>query len=1107
MRIARVVLFLHFVGAIAHAAPQRASRVAPANRRSPVPTEPAAVVQTAPTKTVGRSPAPLNFDRLTYGDGLPNSHVTAVVQDQRGFIWLGTQDGLVRYDGTRMRVYRPSDTDTTTVSAGYITTLALTGDGKLWVGTAEHGVNLYDLATDRFTRYSLDTGQSTSGVSAIARDAKDRMWFALTRGGLTRFDPATNTFVEYAKPPLDVTVTAIDHDAQNNLWLATAASGLIRWNPDTGDSEIFKSDDTTTAFPVSPLTSVLASSTGTIWVGSDGEGLLSIEPATRKLTTHRANVEDPASLSDDHVTVLFEDKAKGLWVGTKNGLNHQQPNGGFVQYMHDPNDPASLAFPRVESLFQDAGGVMWVGGFTVGACKFEMSRAKFGRYRTRTHPVNSFYEDDDGTLWVGTYHGGLYKYEFGKQRATLYQTLPHATLPPVLLESAWIAALARDAKGTLWMALQGQGLIAFDTNQETWTQYMPDPDNPNSIPVDTIWDIEKRPDGTLWLASWGGGLVELDPATSTFTPLTTEDNVGLTSNHLYSLYPDPKEKNILWIGTAEGGLVRFDTATTKATSYRKKADDPTSLRSDDILSIHREGDVLWLGTYGGGLNRLDLATGKVKAYTTSSSQLTNDVVFGILPDGEGRLWLSTNGGGLVRFDPNGEVFLRFLAADGVQGNEFAQGAFMRSKSGKLFFGGVDGFNAFMPRDISLDSYAPPVVLTGLKMFREEAKLERPIWTVDQLQVSYSDSFEVQFAALSFAAPDQNRFAYKLEGFDDDFVETDRPFATYTKLDGGSYKLRVRAANRHGVWHETGVTVRLKVTPPFWRTWPAYIVYIALILGVVLLIAYLQRQRVRRVMREGRLAVVERDLALTGAVQTGFLPEYNEIPDGPVQLFGFYRGADACSGDWWWHETLGDRHIILVGDVTGHGPGPAMVTAAVASAFRTLVAAGFGDLRQALEVLHSNVLAVAKGKYTMTMAALELDEATGQWHLLSAGAPPMISLSREGKHRVLFCAGTPLGSEGTFEPGELTGQLQPNERVLLYTDGIPEITMPSGQTLGMRRFAQLYERTRPQGLRDAAATIVQHADESNRGKPQDDDWTFTIVEWAGADASAGERAAG
>jgi serine phosphatase RsbU (regulator of sigma subunit)/sugar lactone lactonase YvrE len=671
---------------------------------------------------------------------------------------------------------------------------------------------------------------------------------------------------------------------------------------------------------------------------------------------------------------------------------------------------------------------------------------------------------------------------------------------PVSLESVWISTLHRDRRGTLWMGIHRNGLVAFDPKTESYRRYVPDPEKPNSIPIDIIFDIWEDERGMLWLATWGSGLLRFDPQLETFTAFTTneagDDPNSLTSNHIYNIYVDPTEKNVLWLGAGKGGLIRFSTAAGTAKAYRYRADDPTSLSSDDVLSIYRDpSGSLWVGTFGGGLNRLDLATGKAERFTASNSGLTNNIIHGILPDPDGKLWLSTNGAGLVHFDPKTGKFLAYDTSDGVQDVEFSQSSYLLSKSGKLIFGGVGGFNVFLPKEITRDTYVPPVVMTGFKVFNQEINLDRPIWTLPPLEVSYSDSFELQFAALAFAAPQKNRFAYKLEGFDDDFIETDRPFATYTKLDGGNYTLRVRAANRHGAWNEAGIALKLKVTPPLWRTWPAYGVYVLLLAAAAYLVIRMQRARVQRAEREGRLAVVERDLELTGAVQTGFLPEHNEIHTQHLQLFGFYRPADACSGDWWWYEPLpGGRHLILVGDVTGHGPGPAMVTAAVATAFRVLIEDGLDNVQFGLERLNREVLRVAKGKYHMTMAALELDDATGEWMFYSAGAPPMLSLNQNGKHKVHFCPGSPLGTETGFETGRVQGRLGPSERILLYTDGIPEIILPNGNVMGMRRFAQQYELTRGQRLRDAAASILLHADQIRGNEPQTDDWTFAMIEW-------------
>ncbi|HEY0190051.1 MAG TPA: two-component regulator propeller domain-containing protein [Kofleriaceae bacterium] len=1066
--------------------------------RAPIKPTPVPPPALGADKTVHRLAPPLGCDRLTLAEGLPNSNVRAIAQDRRGFVWLGTQDGLVRYDGIEMRVYRPVETDPASLSSGYITALAVDDTGNLWVGTAEHGVNLYDPSTDRFTRFGKGA-LSSEGITAITRDHKNRMWFAMSGGGLDRFDPATRTFTPYLTKPLDTSITALDSDAAGNLWLGTASDGVIRWSPEGTSSTVRPTPGDDRGLGSAPITAILAGSSGKIWIASDGEGLSSLEVSTGKLAHVRHVADDPGTLSDDHLSSLFEDRSKNLWIGTTDGLNRMDPQGHVVQYQNDRDDPSSLAFHGVESIYQDQGGVMWVGGFTVGVCKFNEFRINFGYHHT-ANLTTSFLEDPDGALWVGTYNDGLYKYERGAQRVTAYHALRSRTdgkTEPLDLQSGtWISALYRDRRGTLWLSLKGRGLVAFDTRTETFRELVPDPKDPKSLPSDSIFDIWEDDQGMLWLATWGAGLVRFDPKLEVFTSFTADDATGLSSNHLYRLYPDPKDKKILWLGTAKGGVARFDLAAGTATSFRSRPEDPTSLSSDDVLALYRDpAGSLWLGTYGGGLDRLDPATGKVQRFTTGNSGLTNNVILGLLPDDDGKLWMGTNGGGLVQFDPKAGTFLAYDPSDGVQDNEFNQGSFRRSASGELFFGGPGGFNAFYPRNVKRDTYVPPIAMTRFKVFNQEVSLDHPIWTLPALEVSYSDSFQLQFAALAFAAPQKNRYAYKLEGFDDKFIETNQPNAVYTKLGGGNYTLKVRAANRHGVWNETAIALKLAVAPPFWRTWRAYIVYLLLLAGAAYLLYMVQRQRVLRAEREGRLAVIERDLALTGAVQSGFLPEHPEISTPRTQLFGLYRPAEACSGDWWWHEQLsGGRHLVMVGDVTGHGPGPAMVTAAIATAFRVMMDNGLEDVRYALELLNREVLRVAKGKYHMTMAALEFDEASGWWVFHSAGAPPILGLNASGKHKVHFCAGSPLGTETGFEIGRIDGQFEPGDRILLYTDGIPEITAASGQVFGMRRFAQLYERTRGQSLRDAAETIVVHADQLLAGQPQVDDWTFAIVEW-------------
>lgn len=1039
------------------------------------------------TVRVGDYTPSLNATLISLREGLPNTNVRAIAQDARGFMWFGTQDGLARYDGVSTRVYRTSETDATSVSSGYITGIVPDASGKLWVSTSEHGANLYDPETDKFTRFGQGpNGLSADGVTAIVRDGKDRVWFALSEGGLDRY--AAGKLTAFVAKPLDVVITAIGFDAAGNLWLGTPDGDVIRWNPDTNAAASFAT------MTNSPVSAVAVTSTGRVLVGTDGAGLVEIDPQSGRIIS-TLDSKTPKGLSDNHVSVIFEDKQHSIWIGTSNGLNRIDAKGALVQFVHDTEDPSSFPSPGVESIFQDKGGVMWVGTFADGVAKFHESRMSFGYHYTRSHAL-SFFEDVDGTLWVGTYNDGLNKYDPATRRMTKYLALANeASTPgkPVALDQGWIMVVKRDSRGLLWLAIKGHGLVAFDSKADTYRHYVPDADKGGGLPTDTVFDIWEDPSHALWLATWGGGLVRFDPDANTFASFTTES--GLPSNYLYRVYPDPKDKQIAWLGTTRGGLVRFHLAEHSVTTFRHTA-DAASISSDDVTAIYRDPDgAIWLGTFGGGLNRLDPATGKAERFTTANSALTNNTVFGIIADTAGKLWISTNGGGLLQLDPKTREFVAYDTSDGLQDNEFAQGSYLRGRDGQLFFGGRGGFNAFMPKTITRNTFAPPVVLTALKVFNQDVSLPRPIWTLPPIRMSYTDSFEVDFAALSYAAPEKNRYAYKLEGFDDEFIQTDRSSATYTKLAGGNYTLRIRAANEDGVWNETGVSIKITVDPPFWQTKAAYALYL-LALGIIaFLVVRIQRQRLLRLERDGRLAVVERDLALSGAVQSGFLPDHDEIAAQRVHVVGVYRPAEACGGDWWWHEELRDgRQLVLVGDVSGHGAGSAMVTAAVATTFRVLLEHGITELDDTLALLNREVLRVGKGKYYMSMAALEIDTRTGHWILHNAAAPPILSLRPDSNHRVLVSPGSPLGSGSDFQTGRLEGDLYPQERLFICTDGIPEITTQDGKLLGMRRLGQQFERFRHQALRDSAASIVAHADEARGKQVQSDDWTFVMIEW-------------
>lgn len=1047
---------------------------------------------------------PIQFEKLGLDEGLPQIHVTSVTQDKRGFVWFGTQaGGLARFDGTHMVPYS-TGSDPTTVSSQFITALEVDASGAVWVGTGDAGLNLYDPATNQFTRFRHGPAATSIGfdaVTVLARAPDGTLWIGLGNGGVDRFDASTKTF-QHVVPESSVgEISAIQPDGNDRLYVASNGGGVmvisslktprVAWLP---------SND---AMPHT-VTALCLDREGTLWIGTDDDGLFRLAKGASTLVSYLPKEGDRRSLSNAKITTLFEDRGGSLWVGTQFGLNELDPaRSQITRYAPDPEFPlrTTTYLQYVTTAFQDRAGTLWFGTLDFGVYKLDPIRRAFHDYAGTAEfgiPM-AFCESTSGVIWAGTYTNGLYKFDLAKNEYTEYAKL--GTAPDEVVLTNWLTAVHCDRDGSVWLGGSGLGLVGFDPVTGRVSHYAAADDGSSGPAADRIEQIVQGADGALWLATWGGGLGRFDPASRTFS-IVAKDEPLLASPYVHRILFDLAKPHVMWIGAALGGVTRLDLDSKTSKVYRGPHTDATKaavageLSNDTAQTLYQSPDgIVWIGTSGGGLDRLDPVSGKVAVF--GEAEGVPGVVYGILPDDEQRLWLTT-ARGLIRFDPKTSATVKFTSADGLASTEFNQNAYFRSKSGEMFVGSLTGFNRFSPKEIVPDPVVPPVVVTGFRIFDKEATLAKQIWDTPKIDLSYRDSqFTVDFAALGFVAPKLTQFSYMLEGFRDEWVTTERGQVTFTNLDGGDYVLKVRAKNRHGLMSETPATLAIHVAPPIWKSKPAYVLYVLLVIGLGVLVTYLQRQRLLRAVREGRLAVIEHDLQLSGAVQNGFLPAQDEITSEQLHIMGFYRPADMCSGDWWWHERLdAHRHLVLVGDVTGHGPGPAMVTAAVATAFHVATIVKY-DVEQMLELLDKEVLRVAKGQYHMTLAVVAIDETTGQWDLYSAGAPPILTLDQGGRHRVHFCPGTMLGSGELFEVGHITGQLKPGERILISTDGIPEIEMLDGNVLGMRRFGQLYEGTRGIDVRAAVAAIVDHADRSQAGRPQLDDWTFTMVEWGAA----------
>jgi PAS domain S-box-containing protein len=857
-------------------------------------------------------PEQVRFDHLTTEDGLSENRVWGITQDRRGFLWFTTYDGINRYDGHEFKVYKhdpenpngPGSTlyrrvledsrgmlwfgslgqglsrfdpeteqwtnfrhdpqDPNSLGGDAIWAIAEDPQGDLWIGTEANGLNRFDYETGQFTRYRHDPDDlnSLSGnqAQAVKVDRLGAVWVGTQFDGLNRFDPETGQWTHYRHNPADPHglggdgIFSLYVDKSGVLWIGISGRGLDRFDPETGQWTHYRHN------PADPhglggdgIFSLYVDKSGVLWIGISGGGLDRFDanaPGEGTFTHYRHDPEDPASLSDDHVASIYQDRSGTLWVGTfGGGLNQLVPGGAegsgpemagkphvaIVRYQHDLTDPQSLSHDMAVSIFEDREGLLWVGTGGGGVNKLDLQPKQFALYQHEpgnpnslaANDVRALYEDRFGDLWVGTYGGGLDRIErtagAGEPiRVTHYQ---HDPTDPGSLSSNSVVAIAEARDGSLWIGTPGAGFCRFDRETGTFVRYEADPASPDFRPR-TIRVIHKARSGALWFGSFGKGLGRLDPETGQFRVYVydAQDPRSLSGNSILAIYQD--RAGDLWIGTLANGLNRFDRDSESFVHYKNEPQDPGSLSSDMVVAIHQDqSGSLWIGTGGGGLNRFDPQTETFTRFTENDG-LPSNTVMGILSDDAGSLWIST-AGGVSRFDPQRGVFRNYTASDGLQGDQFTEGVAYKGQDGELFFGGSNGITAFFPEQIRDDESPPPVVLTALRLnylpvgVGPDSVLKRGIAFADEIRLSQADRvLSFDFASLSYRAPEKNRCRYMLEGFDPDWTEVDSEScsATYTNLDPGEYLFRVTGSNGDGVWNKEGDSIAIIVPAPWWRTW-------------------------------------------------------------------------------------------------------------------------------------------------------------------------------------------------------------------------------------------------------------------------------------------------
>lgn len=796
----------------------------------------------------------LNFKHINVEQGLSNSTIQTIFQDSRGFIWIGTQYGLNRYDGYNVTVYKNDPANSASLSDNDIQSIYEDQEHNIWVGTV-FGLNRFNPNNNSFTRYKHEIGNpkslSNNYVTFIAGDKDDDLWICTHGGGLDLFNLQTGTFTHYMHTEGRVGAISDNHvnyfyeDIRGAKWVATN-HGLNLFNKKNSTFKVFSGNSS--ILESADIRIINGDKAGNLWLGTQNSGLILFNPSNNLLKAYRHSEKIPTSIAKNQISSILFDSKGELWVGTVDGgldLYDRNKDGFFHYNNADPTlSNSNLTQLTVSVIFEDNQKNLWLGTQRGGINLYTPSSNKFKLYRHQLDPnslscsdVTSVYQDLKGNIWIGTQLGGLNL--FNRTKNT-FEHFRHNPLNAKTIGSDVVLDTYQDRDGNFWVGTWGGGLDLFNSENGTFTRFLNNPQDKNSISSDYVQKIFEDDKGTLWVGTYYGGLETFNRSTKTFKRFTGSKHVNgdiFLGDNIVSINEDKNEN--LWIGTDDGGLNCYNLQSQKVSHYFNKEDKMPNLRVIFVDSKRR----VWIGQIG--LYLYDPSQKKFHLYTQLAG-LANEFIKGITEDDQGNLWISSTNG-LTRFNPDTYTFKKYNMGDGLQGLEF-ENACLKSKSGEMFFGGTNGLNTFYPGDIPLNRFVPPVYITAFQIFNKDisvgnnSPLTQDITFTDRIALSYKQStLSFTFAALNFTAPENNQYAYKLEGFDKDwnYIGNQRK-AFYTNLDPGQYIFRVKAANNDGVWNESGTSIRVIITPPFWKTSWFTVLIIVIVIGSTYLLLCFKR---------------------------------------------------------------------------------------------------------------------------------------------------------------------------------------------------------------------------------------------------------------------------
>jgi signal transduction histidine kinase/ligand-binding sensor domain-containing protein/CheY-like chemotaxis protein len=813
------------------------------------------------------------IEHISLEQGLSQSSVYCILQDSNGFLWFATEEGLNRYDGYNFKVYKRDPGNPNSLADDWIWTMIEHPDGVLWLGTNGGGLHKFDLEKETFIHYQTIPGnpQSLSNniVYSICVSHEGMLWVG-TANGLNRFEPIGETFKQYRADPKNHgslthnEVRMIYSDRGGTLWIGTAGGGLNKFDP---------KNETFTCYTSEPFNKKSLSHNfvrciykdrfGTLWIGTEGGGLNQFDREKGEFIHYLTSSGNSTGLNPNETRAIYEDRSGHLWIGTQSGLYiFDRDKELLISFQSEGGQPGDLNYNSIRSIYEDRSGVLWIGTHLNGLYKIYRLKKRFSHYFSKPNDTNrlsdnrvwAIWEDQSGALWVGT-SNGLNKSDAKRENFIHYLNDPSN---PQSLSHNNVMAIYEDRTGQLWIGTRGGGLNRFNRETETFTRYTSyqgDNSNFHTLSNNIVMTIYEDRSGVLWIGTYGG-LNKFDKKSESFTRYQNDvrNPSSISNDKVLAIHED--HSGALWIGTYSGGLNKFDRESETFVRFKTKPGDTGGLDESNIYLLHQDrSGILWVGT-DGGLYQYNPQGNHFTRYGIEDG-LPNKVIYGLLEDQQGNLWLSTNKG-LSMFNPGKKTFRNFDTGDGLQSNEFNYGAFFKSKSGEMFFGGINGLNSFFPANIKINCYKPPIVIIDLMIFNESVGIGEPVRGIKILDKDISRTAEIrlshnhtvfsfEYAGLNYALPEKNQYAYKMEGLDTGWNYVgDRRFATYAHVSPGEYVFRVKGSNNDGVWNEQGTSLKITIIPPFWKTWWFYLLCT---LGLLFLVLGIHRLRVHQLKKQ------------------------------------------------------------------------------------------------------------------------------------------------------------------------------------------------------------------------------------------------------------------